>query len=350
MQTFNSQRSGYTLRDLLVAIAAIGLMLAVLLPWIHSQPLGHRRNACVNRMKQLVLALHNYHDVYKRQPHLTSTQIRGVAPGSVPSADNPGAGYSWIVAILPYMEETTLHKSIERESKNFTLPPFDPSVKPPPYAFANTPPSFAAIDLDALRCPSRSTEEFAAAPEYAALGKNMVSGCSYVALSATHLDCMLGNPKAPDYIEPNGILIPGPTVIDFRDIKDGTSKTFMLVETREENYSSWYDGTVAWVVATNVHGAQPMHDGSGFLYLDASGSTAINIGPRPNPATPYLPKSLHPDLKADWQWGPSSEHAGMFAIHGVADGSVRDITEDIDPTLYMQLITRAGNEPVNLPE
>ena len=47
-----------------------------------------------------------------------------------------------------------------------------------------------------------------------------------------------------------------------------------------------------------------------------------------------------------WLHGPSSAHPGVVN-HGLADGSVRCVDENIDPTLYMHLITRAGGEPVN---
>ncbi len=49
-------------------------------------------------------------------------------------------------------------------------------------------------------------------------------------------------------------------------------------------------------------------------------------------------------------WGPSSDHSGGVVLHLACDGSVHAITTDVDPSLYVQLVTRAGREPVTLPD
>lgn len=340
----------FSLFDLFGSITIIGILLALILPALQRSRLPHRSNYCRNNTKQLLIALHNYHDVHKQFPRVTSTQLRGVPPGSVPSDFNPGAGYSWHIALLPYMEETALFNTIRTTSNDFTTPAFDPAISQDLLHPSRARKRYSAIVLTCERCPDKWQPEHATASEYRALGKDVVAGCNYVALSATHLDCILGDPQAPNYIPPNGVIVPGPQIIKFHDIIDGASKTLVITETREEAYSSWYDGTVAWVVGADPNGPSPVFNVHGSV-VAAAGKTSINLGPSQNNYTCYLPAKLHGAIQQDWQWGPSSEHSqGKIVIHGVADGSVRSITDDIDPTLYLKLITRAGKEKAALPQ
>ncbi|HEX5444026.1 MAG TPA: DUF1559 domain-containing protein, partial [Pirellulales bacterium] len=92
-------RSGFTLVELLVVIAIIGILIALLLPAVQAAREAARRSACNNNMKQLGLALLNYHDVYSSFPqgYVGNT---GTAVAS--------NGRSWMFAILPYVEQQAL--------------------------------------------------------------------------------------------------------------------------------------------------------------------------------------------------------------------------------------------------
>ena len=152
------------------------------------------------------------------------------------------------------------------------------------------------------------------------------------------------------------MIVPG-VGLNLRKCTDGTSKTLMRCETIEPAMNCWYDGTTTWTTAINPNSiaerppskANPTPSGlpnPGKFWTDYGGSSAVNVGPAPKETVAYSPA-----LKGDCatpqviSWGPSSHHSGGVVYHASVDGAVWTITTDIDPTLYMQRVTRAGREP-----
>ena len=91
-----SRRAAFTLVELLVVIAIIGVLVALLLPAVQAAREAARRMSCRNNLKQIVLAMHNYHDTFKRLP-----------PGAIPSSRFPGdlSSWSWHVLLMPMIEQ-----------------------------------------------------------------------------------------------------------------------------------------------------------------------------------------------------------------------------------------------------
>ncbi len=101
MQITNKFRQGFTLIELLVVIAIIAILVALLLPAVQQAREAARRSSCKNNLKQIGLALHNYHDVHKTFPQ--------GGMGRPQSTEGPTNNFSWLVYILPMLEQNALY-------------------------------------------------------------------------------------------------------------------------------------------------------------------------------------------------------------------------------------------------
>ena len=101
---------GFTLIELLVVIAIIAILVALLLPAVQQAREAARRSSCKNNLKQLGLALHNYHDTHSCLP-----------PGWVGPEDSGGTRWGWGTLLLPYIEQGPLYDTL-RPGTPMTMP------------------------------------------------------------------------------------------------------------------------------------------------------------------------------------------------------------------------------------
>ena len=143
-------RNGFTLVESLVVIAIIGILVALLLPAVQAARESARRAECVNKLKQLGIAVSNYHDVHKRL-------MFGKGP-SWPAPIPVYARWSQHAMLLPYIEQQALYQSL-----NFSYPPATPGMAGvinfmPPYSNANGINNAACtVQVPGFLCPSDGT-------------------------------------------------------------------------------------------------------------------------------------------------------------------------------------------------
>jgi prepilin-type N-terminal cleavage/methylation domain-containing protein/prepilin-type processing-associated H-X9-DG protein len=147
---FRRLRQGFTLVELLVVIAIIGILVALLLPAVQAAREAARRSQCSNNLKQLALALHNYHDIYKTFPALGYHPASGLqAPGL---GANANRFYGWPMMILPFVEQQPRFDAMMARAR-----PKGPGLPDP---WTTTPDTDAFIvnvwiaEIEPFKCPS----------------------------------------------------------------------------------------------------------------------------------------------------------------------------------------------------
>ena len=143
-----SGRAGFTLIELLVVIAIIATLIALLLPAVQQVREAARRTQCRNNLKQLGLALHNYHDAHSTFPagYYSFGTTDGTGPASAfidPATWDAAPGWGWTSMLLPYMDQAPLYNRLDLNSACF--------------AAVNLP--LVQTKLPGLLCPSSSGPE-----------------------------------------------------------------------------------------------------------------------------------------------------------------------------------------------
>ena len=110
-------RAGFTLVELLVVIAIIGILIALLLPAVQAAREAARRSQCVNNLKQIGIAMHNYNDTYKILPKTYHVDAANYRNGQQ-NGENGSRGSS-LTRLLPFMEQLALFDAMKDDRNNF---------------------------------------------------------------------------------------------------------------------------------------------------------------------------------------------------------------------------------------
>lgn len=304
-------RRGFTLIELLVVIAIIAILIALLLPAVQQAREAARRSTCKNNLKQMGLAMHNYHDAHGQFP---PGNIYGSTGGSF-NGGNVRNGLGWQVMLLPYLEEATLYNMFNFDrAYNFTTPAGDFNNR----NLSRTPVAVFLCPSSADRLSSHGTEgpNGEHTIHYWGIqgprGVNPVTGQNYE---------VIGTESRGGYAT-KGVLFPNSNV-RIGWIYDGTSNTLAIGE------ASWVGNSErrAW------------HRGGNENNIHCISAKNVSRPINENPL-PSVPQPVN-----DAPFG--SEHAGGTHFL-LADGSVRFLSENIDMVLYLSLCSRDGKEAMSL--
>lgn len=313
-------RRGFTLIELLVVIAIIGVLVALLLPAVQQAREAARRTQCKNNLKQIGLALHNYHDVTNLFP-----------PGWVSASYQPptgaaGAGeltiWSWGAFLMPYIDQAPLYNTLSpgtrRIDQNLALGGATAAALTTPIPAFICPSDTAPGKLntfDGTLGTAAQTADFNTYNRYSTNGTANVA----IALSNYVLVADVGDSITPSVIES----LYGPPLgmgwndsrVGIRDMTDGTSNQLVVGE-RAFQLKGLYIG------AGNVLGFAPATAGGTYANAQCRSCLAV-VG------IPYWGLNQTVVAPTHQSRGFSSNHVG--GVHFVlGDGSVRFVSDNID--------------------
>lgn len=362
--SYRTHRRGFTLVELLVVVTIIAILAALLLPAIQAARESAIRSQCLNNVRQLGLACNVHENTFKYFPLASTsdgtftTAIPGKqnSNGTIPSSvDTTVAGYSWIVQVLPYMEEGLLYDDISNASKKLKLHAMDPQLSKTGQPISH----FSTRIIPSLRCPKFAGGELATATEFQQF-KPAIG--NYLGFVGTHIR-RTGTPLG---VEENGAMASKQARngkgYKVEELTDGTSKTLLVCESREIMYGSWYDGQCTWVTGMRDQSGSTTTDpeavtdtdvmilpSDGYWGINNNKGHAINWGPTIEGDTTkrYLGNSANVwPASAPRNWGPSSQHPGGQVSHVFADNHTQLLSDKIDATTYYRLISRNRGEPI----
>lgn len=312
------RRYGFTLIEVLVVMAIISVLAAILVPAVQYAREAARRTQCRNNIKQISLALHEYHTTFKVFPPgwIGVTDFQFDPNG----AETHGAnGLGWAAFCLPQIEQSAglLLRKGAAPLLNYNVPITDPANVGARTVslLVHRCPSDIAPETFPVSLPGNVTMDFAVSNYLGSFGSTDYHPCAASAISPTLQPACRGD----------GIFyLNSRTRID--DIRDGTSSTILIGERRSNK-----DSTLATPIYATWMGAPP--------------GDAEAIG-RILGATDYPPNDPARHYQAYSSWHPGGVNIAL------CDGSVQFINDGIDTKLYTGLATirKQDPAPVFLPQ
>ena len=342
----NRSRAGFTLIELLVVIAIIAILISLLLPAVQQAREAARRTQCRNNLKQLGLAVHNYHDSFLTFPagYYSWPTSDGSGPAFAqidPLTWDGGPGWGWGTALLPYLDQAPLSALL-----NSDLPIWHPSHA-----------DFIRTKLSVFLCPTATggDDEFTVRD---AAGDPLLIGGQPIELGRAHYVASHGQEScwgecgaaltgtiftdiytaATTTVAINGDVsrvADGPfyrnSRVRIRDVSDGTTNSIFLGEHSSKLSEKTWVGVIPGAF-THPAFTTPENGPDAAATL-----TLIHAGPSGGELDITGFPIIHPINFPTFHVGQMfSEHVGGGHV-GLGDGSVRFVSENIDLLLWAEL-------------
>ncbi|MCA9027033.1 MAG: DUF1559 domain-containing protein [Planctomycetaceae bacterium] len=380
MVSLQSRKRGFTLIELLVVIAIIAILIALLLPAVQQAREAARRTQCRNNLKQLGLALHNYHDVFLTFPQ--GFIVDATFGAGITGTPNMS---SWSFSILPYIDQTNLYNTIASSGGGLTVVGGVTNTQA-----KTTVPGFICPSVPRSGSSSTITgfaagQQIPVAPAGGVAGADLyldVAPLDYISFRGIGDDigtAVSGSTNINSQAN-QGVLFGGALVLNggagiagmftgnqqtggknsIAEVTDGTSNTIMLAEHayREVIYRGGKPSTVHNDLGTNA----PSYNPNSWGMFSAGSSSVLGV-PFGGPGDALPPSATNPTTDFDFGGtctvnctnavdqgydvaGPYSFHEGVALVLN-ADGSVTAVNENIDLVVFGSRVTRSGGEAVS---
>lgn len=340
------KKHGFTLVELLVVIAIIGILIALLLPAVQAAREAARRSQCSNNLKNIILAMHNYHDTYKKLP-------AAAWGGNYPGVMNSGWGPSWWAATMPFMEQTAGADKLTWRGVH------------PGWAYHGYPAGnanalvFHNIRIPYMVCPSNPMDATGNVGAGGAANERIHNKPSYVGIAgATNGNGFVNSPvddrpccRCCASVTTGGIISGGGTLtpndwFKFAALTDGTSNTMVVSECSNyiwdaagANKNTQVNANHGWLMGVPTR--ERIKD-SGSNYWRLYNSTTLR----------YPINSVKIGLPG--VGNNDGQNNGLYSAHpggvqtALGDGSVRFVNETVDMFTLRLLCTRHDGRPATL--
>lgn len=334
-------RRGFTLIELLVVIAIIAILVALLLPAVQQAREAARRSACKNNMKQIGLALHNYHDTFTVLPYSTTMKGSCETGSGKPPATAVKNHRGWI-GLLPYLDQAPLFNQFNPSQASGAYDRASTGLRGSP---TNGNDVVVSTVLNVLTCPSddgnpRITTTSSA---YAIGGGSTRQGAKTSYDFQAHLEtsgCTNWSSRGRN----TRYMFGTESSCRFRDVKDGLTNTAMVVETTLDvkdgitaawGYSNWTGAGVDITWRKGSGGSGPCGSWSA--------DQGINFWPCCSWRTPAN-ADCRAGVNAHWGRAGSAHTGGVQVLLG--DGAVKFVSENVDYTTRVRLGRMSDGEVI----
>jgi len=316
-------RTAFTLVELLVVVAIIGVLVGLLLPAVQAARESARRTTCVNKLRQVGQAMHNYADANKRLPQACASLATS---GTVGERDT-NSGATWVVFVLPFIELDSLgaaydHSASSRHATNNAI---------------------TKNQLSELICPSHPPVP----QRFSDAATGVANPTGFVGFAKGNYAANVGSERFDSYENP---LTRGPFSVHkcygakWHELSDGTSYTVLASEIINASLNAQGDDRGAWGWATGpTFSGRTWEDR--WVVLTPNNLSARDSAPYVN--NDSTNRIFHFRSRSDCCGGVGARSfhpAGCNFVFG--DGAVRTLADTIDPTTYQRLLSMADGQVV----